>query len=159
SPFLSYAVQYAMVGWDGPRLVFSHTLNGRFEVFRMNADGSGAPEAVVPGRDLAVAPDGSILYRSITGDDVGLWKVDRDGRNPVQLAKSSINFPMVTPDGRTVLFSSPAGGVQSLWQVPLAGGSPSPVFKAADGKPQGIGIYGYSDVSPDGHIAIGGGTN
>jgi Tol biopolymer transport system component len=159
SPFLSYAVQYAMVGWDGPRVVFSHTLNGRFEIFRANADGSGSPDPVVPGRDLAVAPDGSILYRSITAQDLGLWKVDRDGRNPVQLAKSSINFPMVTPDGRTVLFSSPVGGVQSLWQVPLAGGSPSPAFTTADGKPQPIGIYGYSDVSADGHIAIGGGSN
>jgi dipeptidyl aminopeptidase/acylaminoacyl peptidase len=145
APFLSAAAVYATVGWDGPRVLFTHTLNGRFEIFRTMADGSGAPEVIVAGRDFAAAPDGHIVYRSLTGTDVGLWRVDRDGRNPLQLAPGSVNFPMVTRDGNEVVFSSPASGQQTVWRIPLAGGSGSPLVNEA------IGLAGFSDVSPDGH--------
>ena len=36
APFLSSALQYATVGWDGARLLFTHTLNGRYEIFRVD---------------------------------------------------------------------------------------------------------------------------
>jgi Tol biopolymer transport system component len=75
---------------------------------------------------------------------MGLWRVDRDGRHPIELAKGTVNFPMSTPDGQQVVFSSPTGGPQSLWRVPMAGGPPPQLVKAS------VSIYGYSDVSPDG---------
>src|SRR5262249_49201201 len=43
TPFLSSAFGYATVGWDGPRLLFTHTLNGRFEIFRVDPD-TGTPD-------------------------------------------------------------------------------------------------------------------
>jgi Tol biopolymer transport system component len=143
-PFLSNAGQYATVGWDDSNVLFTHTLNGRFEIFRMPPDGSGSPEAVVAGRDMSVGRDGTIVYRSLTGDDVGLWKVDRDGRTRVQLAKGSISYPLITPDGKEVVFSSAATGVQMLYRVPIAGGTPVPIVEGP------VGILSFSDVSPDG---------
>jgi Tol biopolymer transport system component len=144
TPFLSNAPVYAGVAWDGDHVVFTHTLNGHFEIFRTSADGGGTPEPIVAGRDLTVGADGAIAFRSVTGDDMGLWKVDRDGRHPIELAKGSVNFPMSTPDGQQVVFSSPAGGPQSVWRVPLAGGAPPQLVRAS------VGIYSYSNVSPDG---------
>ena len=149
TPFLSSAPVYAGVAWDGDQVVFTHTLNGHFEIFHTSAAGGGAPEAVAAGRDLTVGADGAIAFRSVAGDNLGLWRVDRDGRHPIELAKGTVNFPMSTPDGQQVLFSSPAGGPQSLWRVPLAGGAPPQLVRAS------VGIYSYSNISPDGgSIAI-----
>jgi Tol biopolymer transport system component len=149
APFLSSAPTYATVAWDGSTVVFTHTLNGRFEIFRVKADGSGVPEPVVLGRDMAVGPDGTIVYRSIADDQGGMWKVDRDGRHPVQLSKASVNYPVVTHDGQQVVFSGPVGNQQLLLHKPLSGGDESPVSS------QSVGVLGFSDVSPDGRsIAI-----
>jgi Tol biopolymer transport system component len=144
TPFLSNAPVYAGIAWDGDQVVFTHTLNGHFEIFRTTAQGGGTPEPVAAGRDLTVGADGAIAFRSVTGDNMGLWRVDRDGRHPIELAKGTVNFPMSTPDGQQVVFSSPTGGPQSLWRVPMAGGAPPQLMKTS------VSIYGYSDVSPDG---------
>jgi Tol biopolymer transport system component len=88
--------------------------------------------------------DGSIVFRSITGDDVGLWQVSRDGRKRTQLAKGSVNFPMTGGDGTEIVFSSPATGMQTVWHVSMNGGAASPLFDTP------IGILGFSNVSPDG---------
>jgi len=148
APFLSSATTYATVAWDGPRVFFTHTLNGRFEIFRMNGDGSGTPEPVVAGRDMSTGPDGSIVYRSIRDDQSGLWKVDRDGRHPVQLSAASVNYPLVTHDGQHVVFSSPVGNQQLLVRQPIAGGTVAQVSA------QPVGVLGFSDVSPDGRSIV-----
>jgi Tol biopolymer transport system component len=146
--FLSAAMGFATVGWDGKDVLFTHTLNGKFEIFRISVDGDGSAQPIVAGRDMAVAPDGTILYRTLTGNDVGLWKVDRDGRRPVQLAPGSISFPMATWDSQQAIYSSSIGGYQTLWRVPLAGGAPTQVLDT------NLGISAYSDVSPDGKSIV-----
>jgi Tol biopolymer transport system component len=148
TPFLSSATTYATVGWEGPRVLFTHTLNGRFEIFRVNGDGSGMPEPVVAGRDMSTGPDGTIVYRSIRDDQSGLWKVDRDGRHPVQLSTASVNYPVVTHDGQQVVFSSPVGNQQLLVRQPIAGGA---VAQVSD---RPVGVLGFSDVSPDGRSIV-----
>jgi eukaryotic-like serine/threonine-protein kinase len=144
APFLSSAITYATVAWDGDRLLFTHTLNGRFEIFRSDVASAGAPEALAAGRDMTSGPDGSIIFRSIAGDDAGLWRVDRNGRQPIQLMKGSVNLPSVTPDGQQVVFSAPVGSVQAIWAVPISGGTPTQIVN------QSVGVLAFSDVSPDG---------
>jgi len=98
---------------------------------------------------MAAAPDGAIVYRTIAGDQTGLWKVDRDGRHPIQLSTASVNYPLVTRDGQHVVFSSPVGNQQLLLREPMAGGTATPVSDRP------VGVLGFSDVSPDGRsIAI-----
>jgi hypothetical protein len=152
APFLSFASQYATVGWDDSRLLFTHTLNRRFEIFRVNPDSGGAAEPVVAGREMTAAADGTIVFRSVA-DEGGLWKVDREGRRPIRLAEGSVSYPFITPDGQQVVFNSPMGGVQTVWRVPIAGGEPTQIVK------EPVGIIGFSDVSPDGRsivLALGG---
>jgi Tol biopolymer transport system component len=148
-PFLSSAYQYATVAWDGSRVLFTHTLNGKFEIFRVDTSVDGAaPEAVVAGREVSTAPDGSIVYRSVVGES-GMWRVNRDGQRAEELAKGAVTFPFVTPDGASVVFNAPIAGVQRLLRVPMSGGAATQI--TADG----VNIYGFSDVSPDGKsIAI-----
>ena len=82
----------------------------------------------MPGRELAADSDGTIVYRSLTGNDVGLWKVGRDGQRPVLLAKGTVTFPSITPDRQQAIYSSSISGVQTIWRVPLAGGEAKPML-------------------------------
>jgi len=148
APYMSSATQYATVGWDGPRVLFTHTLNGRFEIFRLDPSPGGTPQAIVPGREMAADSDGTIVYRSLTGNDVGLWKVGRDGQRPVLLAKGTVSFPSITPDRQQAIYSSSISGVQTIWRVPLAGGEAKPMLD------EPVSIAGFSDVSPDGKSIV-----
>jgi Tol biopolymer transport system component len=149
SPFLSSAFQYATVGWDGSRVLFTHTLNGRFEIFRVDTSVPNAtPEAVTAGREMSVAPDGSIVYRSVAAEGGGLWRVGRDGQHPVEIVKATVTYPLVTPDGASVVFNVPIGGTQRLARVPMAGGEPIPITS------DHVDIYAFSDVSPDGRSIL-----
>jgi dipeptidyl aminopeptidase/acylaminoacyl peptidase len=149
APFLSSAGQYATVAWDGSQLLFTHTLNGHFEIFRTNADDPGQnPQAVVAGREMSTSTAGTIAFRSIVGDDVGLWTVDRNGRNARQLAKGSVSFPLIAADGRHVIYNGPTDEGQLLFRVATDGSAPEPVV------PQTVNIYGFTDIGPDGHSIV-----
>lgn len=144
TPFLSSAYQYAMLGWDSARLLFTHTLNGRYEIFRVDPDG-GTPEPVIAGREFSVADDGTIVFRAV-GEGDGLWKVGRDGQHPVELVTGSVSYPMISPDGQQVVYNARDGMVQTLWSLPAAGGSPTRMLP--------LDIEDFSDVSPDGRSII-----
>ena len=148
SPFLGAINNYAMVGWDGDQLLFTHTLNGRFEIFRMNPATRSAPEPVAAGREFGAGPDGSVVYRSVKGDAGGMWIVGRDGRNPVRLAPESVSYPVITPNGAEVLFSSPRSGIQTLWRMPAGGGTATQMLE------EPVGIASFTNVSPDGKSLV-----
>jgi eukaryotic-like serine/threonine-protein kinase len=144
TPFLSSAFQYATLGWDGSRLLFTHTLNGRYEIFRVDPDG-GTPEPVVAGREFSVADDGTIVFRAV-GERDGLWKVGRDGQHPVELVQGSVSYPMISADAQQVVYNARDGEVQALWHLPAQGGTPTRMLP--------LGIESFSDVSPDGRSII-----
>jgi Tol biopolymer transport system component len=145
TPFLSDASQYATLGWDGTGLLFTHTLNGRYEIFRVDPDG-GTPEPVIAGREFSVADDGTIVFRAV-GEGDGLWKVGRDGQHPVELAKGSVSYPMISRDAKQVIYNARAGEEQTLWYLLAAGGTPTRMLPS-------LGITSFSDVSPDGRSII-----
>ena len=148
APFLSSAVGYATVDWDGPRLLFTHTLNGRYEIFRVDpAEAGGMPQPVVAGREMSVSDDGTIVFRAV-GDQDGLWKVGREGQRPLALANGSVSYPFISADGRRVVFSSRLGGPQTVWQVPTDGGPAAQVLSVT------VGITSFSDIAPDGSSVL-----
>ena len=104
-------------------LLFTHTLNGRYEIFRLDPEEAGSvPQPIVAGRESPVSNDGTIVFRAV-GDQDGLWKVGREGGRPIELAKGSVSYPFISADGRRVVFSSRLGGPQTVWQVPTDGGA------------------------------------
>jgi Tol biopolymer transport system component len=144
TPFLSSAYQFGTLGWDGARLLFTHTLNGRYEIFRVDPDG-GTPEPVIAGREFSVADDGTIVFRAV-GEGDGLWKVGRDGQHPVELVKGSVSYPMISADARLIVYNARDGEAQTLWSLPAAGGTPTRMLP--------LGIEGFSDISPDGRSIL-----
>ena len=71
-----------------------------------------------------------------------LWKADASGRRTARLATAvTANQMVVTPDDRSVIYVSLAGGTVSIWMVSIDGGPPT---KLADGASPSVSRDGAS---------------
>lgn len=115
---------------------------GRSDVWRIPhaAGGWGAAEALpaeindeLSQSDVLVAPDGSWLIVAVTdhplglgGDDLFLSRRTVHGWTPLEHIPAPINSqeyeygPSLTPDGRSLLFTSHRGGSADVYVIPLA---------------------------------------
>jgi Tol biopolymer transport system component len=79
----------------------------------------------------AFSPDGwTIAFgRGFFGGALAdLFIVSSSGGDPRRLTSgNSGGSPAWTQDGKEIVFSSPMGGLRSLWRVPASGGTPRPV--------------------------------
>ncbi len=73
---------------------------------------------------LAWTPDGRIVYSSAANGQSDLWMMNADGsaRKPLTDDIHTDLQPVVSPDGREVVFVSWRDGTQGLWQMGLNGG-------------------------------------
>ena len=136
------------LAWAGDHLLYVDT-RGRPSIWKVTAD-QGTPEELgLNGNAPAATSDGrTIVFVSQEAGRIGLWKVDADGRHPVQLAPGETFGPVVTADDRQVIFSSSRNGVQSPWIVSIDGGSPpAQIANVFAGFP---GV----DISPDGKSIV-----
>jgi serine/threonine protein kinase len=130
------------VTWAGERLVYDTMAGGQLTIMSI-APGAGTPQDLIAnGRTPVATPDGrTIVYFSLEAvERYGLWRVDREGRHPFHLAQDG-GSQVLTSDGRSVIFTSARNGLQSLWIMPIEGGSPTQLVKRFAGSPA---------VSPDG---------
>ncbi len=112
---------------DG-KIVYQSNASGNSDIWVSDADGHSArPLTVEPGSDAspAVSPDGrTIVFQSSRGG-FQIWKMDIDGGNQVALTKAPGSiFPLISPDGRWVFFTSVAQPQRSVWKIPITGGEP-----------------------------------
>ncbi|HZI20384.1 MAG TPA: winged helix-turn-helix domain-containing protein [Pyrinomonadaceae bacterium] len=119
------------VAWapDG-RIVYASVASGNWDIWTMNADGTGQRQLTVGSRSNygpSVSADGRyIVFLSNRAGAFNIWRMDADGSNPVRLTSGrGENFPHVTPDGRWVVYAT--YGFQQpgmIWKVPTDGGEP-----------------------------------
>ena len=83
--------------------------------------GRNKPKLVARGYSPVFLPSGDTLVFLDQAPRAGLYRVNIDGSNQVRLAEGLAAGPQVTRDGY-VLFNANWSGVESLWQVPAAGG-------------------------------------
>jgi uncharacterized delta-60 repeat protein len=96
---------------DGQKIVFARYESLGYQLWVINADGSGEKRLTgVNTRDNyqpAWSPDGSkIAFSSNRGDSQQIWVMNADGSNPVNLSKSGnlAEYPSWSPDGSKVVF-------------------------------------------------------
>ena len=115
------------------RVVFSSFEGGQYDIWIMNADGTGRQRLTSDAFNdslPAVSPDGRhvvfISNRPQADNVARLWRMDIDGGNPVQLTAGNGYGPHVSPDGRWVVYVSwsPADGITTLWRIAIEGGEP-----------------------------------
>jgi Tol biopolymer transport system component len=136
---------------DGSRLAFSSMRGGGGdEIWLAAADGSN-PTQLTHGPGLwqgspRWSPDGRRIAFDSYGEDGqwDIWTIDADGGSLRRLTSdpAAHNSPTWSHDGRFVYFSSDRAGTETIWRVPLAGGTEEQVThtgggrceEAADGK-------------------------
>ncbi len=88
--------------------------------------GTGREDGV---RGLTWTHDGRIVYRSMSGEAPQIWIMGADGTGAKQLSvDGSEHFdPSVTPDGRSIIWSSSATGQRNIWRMGLDGSNPTQI--------------------------------
>ena len=123
---------YYGLSWtpDG-RVVYASVASGSWDIWVMNADGTGQRQLTVGARSNygpSVSADGRhiVFVSNRAGGGFNIWRMDADGSNPVRLTSGrGENFPHVTPDGRSVVYATVGGGQEAaIWKIPIDGGEP-----------------------------------
>jgi Tol biopolymer transport system component len=110
------------------RIVYGSSASGNVDVWIMNADGTNQKQ-LTAGPYISfkpsASPDGkTIVYVSRRNDVPHLWKMDYDGKDPVQLTNGSAEtLPVISPDGSSIVFVTVKEGVPTLWKMPAQGGN------------------------------------
>jgi Tol biopolymer transport system component/DNA-binding winged helix-turn-helix (wHTH) protein len=121
---------YYGVAWtpDG-RIVYASVASGSWDIWVMNADGTGQKQLTVGARSNygpSVSADGRyvVFVSNRAGGAFNVWRMDADGSNPKQLTfGKGENFVHVTPDNRWVVYATVGYGQSNVvWKVPLDGG-------------------------------------
>jgi eukaryotic-like serine/threonine-protein kinase len=118
---------------DG-KILYRSNAGGRPGLWMMNADGSenrqlDLPAAAVQARDPAASPNGRfLLWVAFQGDDGDIWRMNRDGSNPIALTKGALGDSIqVSADSRFVVYAgwNAARDFYTLWKVSIDGGEPA----------------------------------
>jgi len=115
------------------------------------ADESQARQIVKTNLPDAVAwtPDGKIVYASRTGENWDIWIANRDGSETKQLTSDAFidQQPVVSGDGRYIVFQSNRSGPRKLWRMDIDGSNLKQLTVGAD-------IDSYPTSSPDGRWVL-----
>ncbi|MBO0721150.1 MAG: PD40 domain-containing protein [Blastocatellia bacterium] len=118
---------------------------------------------------LAWTPDGRVVFSSFVNNKTNLYSMNSDGSNRMQLTATGPDniYPVVSPDGRYIVFTSNRTGARQIWRMDNDGRNQNQLT-------QQNGSAQYPALSPDGRevffirreaglaeicrIPIGGGT-
>lgn len=75
---------------------------------------------------ISQTTDGKILYSKMTGKEVNIFSLHEDGSKEKQLTSNNrLNvFPVATPDGKYIVFSSNRNGSMGIWRMDSDGANP-----------------------------------
>jgi Tol biopolymer transport system component len=150
--------QHRAIGLTADASRFVNVVGTGLSSVWMAPDGDAARAAQLPfgnvglfsslGNNLAWTPDGRIVFASVDGNDVNLWIADATGANRRQLtANAGVNVaPVVSPDGRYVVFGSTRGGRPNIWRMQIDG---TDLKQLTDGL-----IDSRPAISPDGKWVV-----
>jgi dipeptidyl aminopeptidase/acylaminoacyl peptidase len=123
---------------DGQRIVFDSTLENQFELYMINADGSGLRRLTYdPGGDAvgSWSHDGRWIYFvSTRSGKHQIWKLPADGGDPIQITRQGgEGASFESPDSKFVYYAKSIGsstGATALWRTPVSGGEEVKILNA-----------------------------
>jgi serine/threonine protein kinase len=151
-----YPKQGATISPDGKFIFFASLRSGVPHIWRINSDGSN-PKQITYGPDFAptCAPNGQwITFISMRTGMPLLWKVGVDGGEAVQFTNKQSSRAFFSPDGTSLACGYFVENTSSPWKIaiiPMAGGEPSRLIDAPQGRSLGLDNWAWS---PDGRAII-----
>jgi serine/threonine-protein kinase len=120
---------------DGQRVTYAGSAtNGSYNLFWVNADGSGAPEQLTTGERAHTpsswSPDGTLVFLedSETPDRYDVLTITRDDRKPRPIlqarSRAVITYPEFSPDGKWLAYVSAESGRSEVYVEPYPGPGP-----------------------------------
>ena len=128
------------------RIFYTSFVDGALAVKSVTTAGGNPTQILVPNHEpkqLTTTPDGSfVIFSSNQNGTRNLWRMNTDGKNLQRLTTGIRDeFPVVSPDGKSVIYNSMIGSQWSCWTVPVEGGASEKVSSSILFRPQ---------ISPDG---------
>lgn len=108
---------------DGARIAFASAREGSFDIYVMNADGTGTKRLTSSGandRGPTWSPDGSRIAFARSSDGGHVWLMNADGTGAHRLTDDDITAegePSWSPDGRWIAYTHRASGsdLREIW--------------------------------------------
>jgi serine/threonine protein kinase len=122
--------RYGLAWTSRGRIVYSSMAQGRFNISRINPDGSDPVQLTMNAGDNytpAASADGRyIVFASDRDGAFNIWRMNaEDGSDAVQLTFTDGNFyPSCSSDNEWVAFDNQTKLKMSVWKVPMQGGQP-----------------------------------
>ena len=110
---------------------------------------SSPPQPVIAGQlDIAMTPDGRVIFTAKDSVGTDLWIMNRDGTDRRQLTHDASieRTPVVAADGSFIVFVSSVRGIKNIWRMDLEGGRP---VQLTDG-----GGEQFPTLTPDGRFIL-----
>ena len=158
---VSRGIRDAVFSLDGRRVFVSTNLTGRHNIWRVDTAGSW-PVQLTQSDDvqegLAVSPNGEALYfmQDSSGNEMhDLYAVPTSGgepRNLTRTAKADEQWPVVSPDGRTIAFTSKHED-QSYSTIALLDLASGTVRQVTQDREEGVG-WGVVAWAADGRTLL-----
>jgi Tol biopolymer transport system component len=131
-----FADQYPRVSPDGTRIIFQSNRNLNFEIYVMNADGSGVRNLTSNAADDRFAswtPDGTriVWSRFIDSFDLYVMNADGTGQRPLVATPFEETNPSVSPDGASVVYQTNRFPRSSLDVISFDGTTARPLTGSA----------------------------
>jgi serine/threonine protein kinase len=134
-------------------LIYPSSRDGGMNLWESDAPAKTQPLAkprnCVETHPAPIPATSQVVYSSNCegGDDFNLWQIDSQTGKRLQITSGSSydETPDVTPDGKWIVYTSWPSNINSIWKVPVGGGTAIPLFHGQARNPA---------VSPDGKSVL-----
>jgi eukaryotic-like serine/threonine-protein kinase len=132
---------------DG-RILHDSKARGNWDIYSVKTDGTDQRSLTTDPKfetlPRASADGRYIVFSSNRTGLLELWRMDSDGKNPIQLTTGGGLNSTITPDGKWVVYVTPGGSANRLLKISIDGGEPEQVTTDT-----GLSV---PVVSPDGQM-------